>query len=579
MPQKRMSSPHSQTLDKKRLATLARTRLLDQPPQEAFDRLSKLAMRLLDVPIALVSLVDSDRQFFTGMCGLPPSVAEAQQTPLSHSFCKHVVENGEPLVISDARLDPVLASNGAIADLGVIAYLGIPLLVQSSPDLPPLGSFCCIDSEPHDWTEEEIEIVTELAAIAGAEIELRLQMATRQEESKASQVRDQYHKLILDSTAEGIFGLDAEGRFTFANRACLRLLNFAGPSDLVGKTAYTTLEPTYDSGGAIAEKDFAPTRCVLDGTRGHASGRRLKRKDGSIFASEYWAHPVRMTEQDTVAVVTIIDVTARLEEAEHIKRLALIQEFSQDLVGVSDPSRRILSLNKAGRKMVGVAEDYDVTTLLTSDLHHPDKFETIKTVAIPTAIEKGSWLGESLLIHSNGETTPVSQLIICHKDANGTPTHFSTVARDISKQKAEEAKLRKGRKNANRENLEKTRFLANMSHEIRTPLNAVLGFSELLEPLVSDNQGAAHYLEGIRTSGRALLDLINDILDLSKIEAGQIELRPIPSSTQEIADTLYLMFDSKAREKGIDLEIAVAEDCQRPSYSTPSASARFSLTS
>ena len=555
-----MPTPPSQTLEEKRLATLARTSLLDRPPQEAFDRLTKLAKRLLDVPIALVSLVDSDRQFFTGMCGLPSSVAEAQQTPLSHSFCKHVVDNEKPLIVSDARLDPVLSTNGAVVDLGVIAYLGIPLRVPSAPDLPPLGSLCCIDSEPHDWTKEEIEIVTELAAIAGAEIELLLQMATREEEGKASVVRDQYHKLILDSTAEGIFGLDAQGRFTFANRACLRLLNYTDASDLVGKTAYTTLDPTYESGGTVAEKDFAPTLCVSDGTRSHASGRRLKRKDGSVFASEYWAHPVRVKEQDTVAVVTVIDITARLEEAEHTKRLALIQEFSQDFVGVSDTSNRVISLNKAARKMVGISEDYDVSTLLIDDFHRPETFEMIRTKAIPIAVDKGTWLGESLFVNSNGDTTPVSQLIICHKDNNGQPTHFSTVARDISKQKAEEAALKKGRRNANRENLEKTRFLANMSHEIRTPLNAVLGFGELLEPLVSDNQGAAHYLEGIRTSGRALLDLINDILDLSKIEAGQLELRPVPSSTQEIADTLYLMFDSKAREKGIDLEIAVAED-------------------
>src|SRR5512141_3247131 len=89
-----------------RLEALRRTSLLDSPPDEAFDRLTRLATAVLHVPVALVSLVDHDRHFFKSQCGLSESVASERQTPLTSSFCKHVIGSREPLVVPDARLDP-----------------------------------------------------------------------------------------------------------------------------------------------------------------------------------------------------------------------------------------------------------------------------------------------------------------------------------------------------------------------------------------------------------------------------------------------------------------------------------------
>ena len=88
---------------RERLAALQQTSLLDTPPEEAFDRLTRLATTVLRVPVALVSLVDGNRQFFKSCVGLPEPLASLRQTPLTHSFCKHVVASGEPLIVSDAR--------------------------------------------------------------------------------------------------------------------------------------------------------------------------------------------------------------------------------------------------------------------------------------------------------------------------------------------------------------------------------------------------------------------------------------------------------------------------------------------
>jgi signal transduction histidine kinase len=156
--------------DPSRLAALRETALLDTPPEEAFDRLTRLASHALNVPVALVSLVAEDRQFFKSCIGLDEPWASARETPLSHSFCQHAVASGEPLVIDDARETPLVRDNIAVRELDVIAYAGIPLRTS---DGAVLGTFCAIDHEPRAWSEADIAFVREMAQSAMTEIELR----------------------------------------------------------------------------------------------------------------------------------------------------------------------------------------------------------------------------------------------------------------------------------------------------------------------------------------------------------------------------------------------------------------------
>jgi len=122
-----LSKDEAELQNAERLEALRQTSLLDTPPEEPFDRLTQLATRILHVPVALVSLVDGNRQFFKSCIGLPEPWASSRQTPLSHSFCKHAVASGKPLIVSDARQNPLVKDNLAVSELGVIAYAGIPL--------------------------------------------------------------------------------------------------------------------------------------------------------------------------------------------------------------------------------------------------------------------------------------------------------------------------------------------------------------------------------------------------------------------------------------------------------------------
>jgi PAS domain S-box-containing protein len=172
------NSPVNPLNDPARLDALRRSGLLDTPAEAAFDRLTRIATQMLGVPVSLVSLVDGDRQFFKSAIGLPEPWASRRETPLTHSFCQHVVREVAPLIVPDARIDPVLSSNLAVTEIGVVAYAGIPIVTSEGH---ALGSFCAIDSKPRQWTEREISILRELTALVVSEIELRAALARADE--------------------------------------------------------------------------------------------------------------------------------------------------------------------------------------------------------------------------------------------------------------------------------------------------------------------------------------------------------------------------------------------------------------
>jgi GAF domain-containing protein len=152
-----------------RLDALRATGLLDSDVTPSFDRLARLAAHVLNAPVALVSLVDSDRQFFKSCLGLPEPWASRRQSPLSHSFCQHAVANREPLLVDDAREHVILRDNLAIRDMGVVAYAGIPLI---DADGHALGTLCVIDSRPRHWTTHQVQLLSDLAASVVTEISL-----------------------------------------------------------------------------------------------------------------------------------------------------------------------------------------------------------------------------------------------------------------------------------------------------------------------------------------------------------------------------------------------------------------------
>lgn len=169
-------SPELELADPARLAAFERTGLVDGEAEEAFDRLTRLAAALTSAPMALITLVLPERQFFKSAVGLEEPWASTRESPLSHSFCRFAVRSGTRLVVGDAREDPRLRGNLAIAEMNVVAYAGAPL---RSDDGHVLGTLCVLDSKPRRWTDEEVDLLDDLAELARGVIELRVLRAER----------------------------------------------------------------------------------------------------------------------------------------------------------------------------------------------------------------------------------------------------------------------------------------------------------------------------------------------------------------------------------------------------------------
>lgn len=162
-----MKAPGPAQNEAERLAFLRALKILDSYPEERFDNLTQLASNLFDAPVALISLVDENRQWFKSKCGL-----ETAETPRDISFCGHVVETSEMLVIQDARNDERFKDNPLVLneEHPVIFYAGAPLLLKEKF---VLGTLCIIAHEPKTLSEDQRQALERLAKIAVDEIELR----------------------------------------------------------------------------------------------------------------------------------------------------------------------------------------------------------------------------------------------------------------------------------------------------------------------------------------------------------------------------------------------------------------------
>ena len=169
-----------------RLMSLQRSGLLDTPPEETFDRFTRLASHMLRARTALLSLVDENRQFFKSATGLAEPWAGRRETPLTHSICKHVVEMGTGLVVPDGRVHPVLAGSPAVDECGFVAYTGMPVFAG---DGHILGTLCVMDDRPREWTSSELDALQDLAACVTEAIALRTQLRESERACRASEAR------------------------------------------------------------------------------------------------------------------------------------------------------------------------------------------------------------------------------------------------------------------------------------------------------------------------------------------------------------------------------------------------------
>jgi PAS domain S-box-containing protein len=258
---------------------------------------------------------------------------------------------------------------------------------------------------------------------------------------------------------------------------------------------------------------------------------------------------------DAQVLATFLDVTQlRVADAD-LRKLRSAVEQSPAVVVITDPRGRIEYVNPTFEAQTGyrAAEALGRNPrLLKSGAHSPAFYADLWG----TLREKRVWRGELCNRRKDGSLFWESTAIAPVLGADGRVTHYVAIKEDITERRRAAAELHEAKEAAEAANQAKSRFLANMSHEIRTPMNVILGFAQLLQREATLDARQRQYLGTLNRSGEHLLRLINDILDMSRIEAGRLPLVPADCDFDGLIDEVSGAFRLRAEESGLDLVVS-----------------------
>ncbi|MEW6164678.1 MAG: ATP-binding protein [Pseudomonadota bacterium] len=439
-----MRPPHAPlpTLDSEELAQLLRLgeHLVSELDFDAvLELVAESACRVVHAETLAVPIVDAGQQTFTYRAASGRQADALRQLSLSieEGACGWVLRHQRPLLFgeggsydlqADARWQPGMASS-----------LLVPLICRGAI----IGGLSAMGKEGGAaFNEHDLAVLTLFANQASVAIDnARLFDDLGAEEARL--------RLVLDSAAEAIYGTDIEGRCTFANAACLRMLGYADESELIGKDMHATMHHSRPDGSPYPLDECPIHRSVIIGEMAHFTTEVLWRKDGSRFPIECWAHPSIKHGTNVGSVVTFVDITEKMAIAAELDR------HRHELEEMVEQRTRQLAIAKEAAEAASIA---------------------------------------------------------------------------------------------------KSTFLANMSHEIRTPLNAITGMAHLIRRggLSREQDERLDKLEG---ASSLLLNILDAILELSKIEAGKLVFEETDVKVHSLLANVVSILHGKAQAKHLRLAL------------------------
>jgi PAS domain S-box-containing protein len=427
--------PDSAIRSPPRIKALQETGLLGTPPEEPFDRLTRLATEILDAPISLITLVSGERQFFKSSIGLPEGWAPERETPLSHSLAKHVVAGGEPVVVTDAREDPRLQQNPAVAELNVRAYAGVPL---RTPDDHVLGALSVIDHTRRDWTPREIALLEDLAELARWAINQRVTSRRSAQSREQIEAPAQLQRLF-DHSLAGVY-LVREGRFLYVNPRLAEIFGYT-QEEIISDKWPCDLAVEQDR-----ERVEENVRRRLEGEAEsvHFAFRGL-RKDGETVEVEVLGSQTEIG--GTPAVMgTLLDVTNRRRAEEALRRreehFRLLLENAWDIIYEVRANGTIRYISPSVERILGYRPQELVGRPTLEFVHPQDRHEVEHTFLDDIRTPGVARSLPMRLRHADGSWRHMDVRVRIAQDGTDSPVAIVN-AHDVTDERRVEAALRR----------------------------------------------------------------------------------------------------------------------------------------
>ncbi len=405
----------------------------------------------------------------------------------------------------------------------------------------------------------------------------RLQNALQATQQALAELRklSRQNELILRSAAEGVLGTDIDGKVVFVNDAALSMLGFQR-EELIGSAIHPRTRHTAAAGKPCSIDDCPIHRTMHDHAMHRVSNDSFWRRDGSHFPVEYVTAPLLDADRATGVVMVFQDITVRkqaedslrasterLNDAQHIAHVGswMLDLLSGEL-SWSDEIFRLFEIDP---------NQFPATYEAFLNAIHPEDRDVVNRAYTESLANRAPYEITHRLLMGDGRIKWVLERCTSEFDAAGRALRSQGTVQDITERKQTEAELENYRQHleelvqtrtvelaqardaAEAASRAKSAFLANMSHEIRTPMNAIIGLTHLLRRS-GPTPEQAERLGKVEAAATHLLSIINDILDISKIEAGRLEIEHTDFALESILDHVRSLIADQAKAKGVAIE-------------------------
>ncbi len=527
-----------------RLARLRALNVLDPSSDSTFNSIVQLAAQSTAARGAFLSFMESDRQIIRAHHGIVLS-----DIPRAHSPCSRVIQTAEPLIISDLSANPHL---GDIRVAPVFAhsrlYASFPLIAR---DDVVLGTLCVVDEDSRSLSEPQIALLTELARHVVSHLELQNKLSAVQRTISSLEDSEQRFRKIADASPVLLWIADDAGNRTLSNRAWCDFTGLSEEESLAeswGRTLHPDDVEVYHAKRRECAAAGIPFQHEF----------RLRHVSGSYRWVMEQAIPLFSSNGTLEAYVSsCVDLSLRssdeLQYQHNEARFRAVSEAAPLGIVVTDARGHCIYANHQFQRLSGLTaeESLGAGWLRTA---HPDDRERIEAEWRTATQSTMSFENTFRYQHQDGTLTWIS-LKAAAINATDTVSGWVLTLEDITAKRDAEAELIAAKQSAENAMHAKSQFLANMSHEIRTPLTAILGFVDALRDEGPHNQTQLHCLDVIRNNGEHLLNVINQILDLSKIDAGALTIETAQCNIVQTIEEIRFMFAPTIAEKSLSFSV------------------------